>query len=122
MTKAQEVRQRRIERRQHDLTVVAEGIFDWILDLIDLDTKKGYLDSTKICLFKGEKKLRNIYGSEYKVYSIYDLSEPLKKFNKIEIFSKLKEVIENEDGYEVDLNRSAVFWDSTGILLEVFVK
>ncbi len=118
MTKAQEVRKRRLERKQQDLTVVAEGIFDWILDLIDLDTKKGYLGSTKICLFKGKKKLRAIYDSEEE----YNLAEALLKFDKYEIFEKLKEVIEKEEGYEVDFSRSAVLWDSTGILLEVFVK
>ena len=117
MTKAQEVRVKRLEKRQSDLTSQAEKVFDWILDLMDADTEKGYFGSITVCLFDGQNQIKTIAlnGTEY------DLTEVLLKFDRLAFFSKLKEVVEQEEGYKAILKPSTIFYDSKAILFEIVI-
>ena len=118
MTKAQEVRSRRLEKRQSDLTTRAEKVFYWILDLMDADTEKGYYGSFMVCLFDGQEQIKSstLNGTEY------DLTEVLLKFDRLAFFSKLKEVVEQEEGYKAILKPFTTFYDSKAILLEIVIE
>ncbi len=120
MTKAQEVRSRRLEKIQSDLTTEAKKIFDWILDLVDENTNTGhFLIPVKVCLFEGQSIIKD---SSFNYDKEYDLSEILFKYNRFELFTALKEVIDQEEGYSATLDTDAIFWDAKAIILEVVIN
>ena len=118
MTKAQQVRSRRLESRQNELTVETKRIFDWILDLIDADTKSGHYGSIKVCLFYDQDELRTTRLNN----EAYDMSKILLKFDRKQIFTKLKEVVEQEEGYKATVDTNATLWDSKAIVFQVVVE
>ena len=118
MTKAQEVRGKRLEKRQSDLTTRAEKVFYWILDLMDADTEKGYYGSFMVCLFDGQEQIKSSTLNGKK----YDLHEDLLKFDRLEFFSKLEEIIDREEGYKAILKPFTTFYDSKAILLEIVIE
>ena len=119
MTKAQEIRNRRLEKRQNDITVQAEKVFDWILDLIDADTQKGYFGSIKLCLFDDQHTIKTTAFDG----NTYDLGDTFFLQNdRLAFFSTLKQVVEQEDGFKAVLETSAIFYDEKAILFEVVIE
>lgn len=117
MTKAQEIRNRRLEKMQSDITAQAEKVFDWMLDLIDADTKKGYFGSIEVCLFDGQNKIKHTdFNSEY------DLGNVLLQHDRLAFFSELKQVVEQEEGFKAILKPSATLWDSKCIILQIVIE
>lgn len=118
MTKAQEVRSRRLESLQNELSEKTEKIFDWILDLMDEETKKGKFGAIEVYIYYDQDELR----FDMEGYYVYDLSKALQKFDRKQIFSKLKEVVEREEGYTATLNTNAAVWDEPAITFKVDVE
>lgn len=118
MTKAQEIRNRRLEKMQSDITAQAEKVFDWMLDLIDADTQKGYFGSIEVCLFDGQNKIKTtaLNGTEY------DLGDVLLQHDRLVFFSTLKKVVEQEDGFKAVLKPSATLWDSKAIIFQIVIE
>ena len=115
--KAQKIRRERLEMLNQGITTEAEKIFDWILNLIDEDTKKKYFGSVAVCLFEGQTilKTKSLNGTEY------DLTEALLRYDKIKIFKSLKKVVESEKGFKAILKLNDTFYDSKAIIFEVFI-
>lgn len=121
MTKAQEIRNRRLEKMQSDITAQAEKVFDWMLDLIDADTKKGYFGSIEVCLFADEHTIRTT-DLNGKKGTEYDLSDILLQHDRLALFSTLKKVVEQEDGFKAVLKPTATLWDSKCIIFQIFIE
>ena len=121
MTKAQEVRTRRLKKMQSDITVQVQKVFDWMLDLIDADTKKGYLGSIEVCLFYDETKIRtsNLSGKEGTEYELKDF---FLQHDRIEFFSALKKVVEQEEGFKASLNPDSTLWSSKCIIFQIVIE
>lgn len=116
MTKAQKVRNRRLESRQIALTTQAKKVFDWILDLIDADTQKGLFRPIEVCLFdKQHTILTTDLG--YKKGFEYFLDNFLLQHDWLDFFLTLKEVIEKEDGYTASLDPTATLYDTNLLLI-----
>ncbi len=120
MTKAQEVRRRRLDAIQKDITAQAEKVFDWILDLIDANTQKGHFGMVEVCLFEGQDiiKTTNFNG---KKGTEYDLGFFLLLHDKLELFEKLKEVVDKEEGFKSVLKPNATLYDSKAIIFQVVI-
>lgn len=118
MTKAQQVRSRRLESIQNELTEEAKKVFDSILDLIDADTKKGHYGTIEVCLFYDQYELKTTgYCNK-----VYDLSTILHKFDRQQFFTILKEVVEQEEGFKAVIKTDATVWDSKAIVFQVVVE
>lgn len=117
MTKAQQIRSRRLMSIQKELTKEAEKVFDWILDLIDSNTIKGDYRAIEVFLFYDQYELRTKDGKKS-----MDLSNIFLKFNRKQFFTTLKEIIEQEEGFKVDINTEAMIWESKAISCKVFVE
>ncbi len=120
MTKAQEVRGRRVEAIQKVLPAQAEKIFDWILDLIDTDTKRGFFCEVEVCLFNDQSiiKTTDLSGNEG---TEYDLECNLLPHDKLELFKKLKEIVDNEEGFKAVLKPNTIIGNSEAIIFQVVV-
>lgn len=119
MTKAQEIRNKRLEKMQSDITAQAEKVFDWMLDLIDADTKKGYFGSIKVYLFDGEHTIKTTPFGD-RTYNLGDTF--LLQHDRLAFFSTLKQVVEQENGFKAVLEPSAIFYDEKAILFEVVIE
>ena len=115
MKKAQEVRSRRLESLKNELNVEAEKIFDWLLDLMDEKTKKGEYEAIEVYSFYDGDEIRCTYGKTY------NLSKLLKKYSITQVFFKLEEVVEREEGFVATLDFKATKWDSKAITLKVSI-
>ena len=119
MTKAQEVRSRRLSIRQKKekekeklLTEEVEQIFAWILKLMDQETQSGEDDVTLVFSKNNQDKNSLWYHTWYApYYRRYDLSEILQYFNKKQIFTELKKVIEKEEGFRATVKYEVVMGD-----------
>lgn len=121
MTKAQEVRNRRLEKMRSDITAQAEKVFDWMLDLIDADTKKGYFGTIEVCLFDGQHTIKTTALSGKKGTE-YELGDVLLKHDRLAFFSTLKGVVEQEDGFKAVLKPDAILWDSKCIIFQIVIE
>ena len=119
MTKAQEVRNRRLEKMQGDITEQAKKVFDWILDLMDTDTQKGYFRSIKVCLFYDQHtiKLASLDGPTYPLSNTFFLQH-----DRLAFFSTLQQIVEQEEGFSAILEPSAIVYDEKAILLEIVIE
>ncbi len=116
MTKAQEVRRRRLESLENELNVEAEKIFDWLLDLMDEKTKKGEYEAIEVYSFYDGDEIRYAYEKTY------NLSKLLRKYSISIIYIKLKEVVEREDGFIATVDFKATKWDSKAITFKVGIE
>ncbi len=121
MTKAQKVRSRRLEKLQNDITEQAKKVFDWILDLIDEDTTKGNFSPFKVCLFNDQSTIKTAELSGEKGKS-YELGDFLLQHDRLEFFSTLKIIVEQEDGFNANFDTDAYWWGSKCILFEIVIK
>ena len=119
MTKAQEVRERRLEALKDDYFTEAEKIFSWILDLIDQDTEKKVYGTVSICIFEDESEI-NTMPLDGKAYQ---LNHFLSTHDKLQLFSTLKELINKEEGYKVvDFRPNTTYYDVKAMTLEISVQ
>lgn len=121
MTKAQEIRNRRLEKIQSDIIAQAEKVFDWMQDLIDADTKKGYFGPIQVCLFDNEHIIQTIDLSGKKG-SEYDLGDFLLNHDRMVFFSTLKKVVEQEEGFKATCFPNAILWNSKCIIFQIVIK
>ena len=121
MTKAQEIRNRRLEKMQSDITAQAEKVFDWMLDLIDAHIQKGYFGSIEVCLFDGQHTIKTtaLSGEEG---TEYELGEVLLQHDRLAFFATLKRIVEQEDGFKAVLKPDAIFFDSKCIMFEIVIE
>lgn len=121
MTRAQEVRNRRLEKIQSDITAQAEKVFDWMLDLIDAHTKKGYFGSLEVCLFDNQYIIQTTDLSGKKGTE-YNLRNVLLQHDRLAFFSTLKKVVEQEDGFKAVLRPNAVLYDVNCIVFQIVIE
>ena len=107
MLDPQEVRKRRQKAiqqsqiaRRDKLMEEAKNIFQWILKLIDEDTKKGRCSSITVYQYDNSNTIDA--GGEH-----YDRCS----FSRAEIFPIICEVINAEDGYHAEYRENMVYYD-----------
>lgn len=118
MTKAQQVRGRRLASIQNELNEETKKVFDIILALIDAGTNKGYYGATEVCLFYDQYELK----TPGYLCNVYDLSTILHKFDRLQFFTSLKEIVEQEEGFKAVIKTDATVWDSKAIVFQVVVE
>lgn len=119
MTKAQEVRERRLEAIKNDYFTESEKIFSWILDLIDQDTKKKVYGTVSICIFEDESEINTMPVGK----KAYQLSNFLLTHDKLQLFSTLKDLIDKEEGYRVvNFQPNTTYYDVKAMTLEISVQ
>lgn len=121
MTKAQSIRNRRLEKIQNDITAQAEKVFDWMLDLIDADTKQGYFGPIEVVLFDVQDTIK-YFDLNGEKGSEYELSDFFLQHDRLNFFSTLKKVVEQEDGFKAILKPDAILWDSKCIIFQIVIE
>lgn len=121
MTKAQEIRNRRLEKVQNDITVHAKKVFDWMLDLINSDTQKGYFGPIEVVLFDDQSTIKTTALSGKKGIE-YELGDVLIQHDRLAFFSTLKKIIEQEDGFKVNFYPDALYYDSKCIRFQIVIE
>ena len=121
MTKAQQIRNRRLEKMQSDITVQAKKVFDWMLDLIDANTERGFFGPMEVCLFDDQYTIKTTSLSGKKDTE-YELCDFLLHHDRLAFFSTLKKIVEQEDGFKANLQPDAIFWDSKCIMFEIVIE
>ena len=117
MTKAQEIRTRRLEKLEKSMNTEAEKIFDWILDLMDADTERGYFGEFRVFLCYDQNEIKTGHDDVK-----YDLSQVLLKYDRVKLFTSLSKLIDKEDGFKADLNVNGTIWDEKAIILNVVME
>lgn len=120
MTKAQKIRSKRLSALEKALESEAEKIFNWILDLMDADTKRGYFGPMEILLWYDQNGIKTPNNGIQ--YTVYDLSEVLLKYDRVKLFTVLDKLINEEDGFKSDLSLNAERWESKAIILKVTIE
>lgn len=117
MLDPKEVRKRRQEaiqqskiKRQDMLMEEAQKIFQWILELIDENTKKGHYCSVTVMQYDNSNYIKGC-GDNYEC-----------RFAREEIFPIICEVINAEDGYHAEYNKNAVYYDENAWSISVTVE
>lgn len=118
MTKAQQVRIRWLQKYNAAINVEAQKIFDWILDLIDANTQKGYYGSLDICLYYGEDEIIVKCQEEAK----YNLVDILLRYDRKKIFTSLCNLINKEQGFVATLNLNDCYYDAKAITLSIVIE
>lgn len=105
MEKAQRVRKTRQEFINYPLVSMANEIFDWVLDEFDARTKVMNFDPIQLYVYKSSIKttIKTTNGLEYKNSMIYFL----QSYSIEELFAKLKDIVDGEDGFSATLNSDA---------------
>lgn len=116
--KAQQVRSRRQKVKAEDLTTDAEGIFDWILDLIDADTKEKKFETVQVVLLKDQQTIKAI-GYSSKECTEYNIGSVLRNHEREKLFKKLKKIVDKEKGFKSDLKLNSTFWETKAIIFSV---
>ena len=118
MTKAQQVRTRRLQKYDATITLEAQKIFDWILDLMDANTEKSYYGSLDIFLYYGNDEIKVKCQKEAK----YNLGDILLRYDRRNLFTTLCNLINNEDGFVARLNLNDCYYDSKAITLSILIE
>ena len=118
MTKAQKIRSKRLKKLDEAINAEAEKIFDWILDLMDVNTEKGYFGGVDLFLWDDKSSIKELHNEEV----THDLTDVLLKYDRNKLFTTLAKLIDNEEGYKVTLNLNAYIWESKAILLSVVME
>ncbi len=119
MTKAQQVRNRRMKAMNQEMKEEAKKVFEWILDVIDQATARNYFPkSIRFCLYDTESTIQAlmIKNTEYELFDF------LMQHDRKAFFKQLKKIIEQEDGYTTQLDIDAIYWNAKAILLEVVIE
>ena len=119
MTKAQQVRSRRMKAMEQDLKKETEKVFSWILDLIDKATDQDYFPhSIRMFLYENDYTLRpiGIKNQEYNLFEVF------VKHGREGFFKKLKKTIDQEEGYTAKLDLHTTYWDEKATILEVVIE
>lgn len=118
MLNPQEVRKRRQEaiqqskaKRQDMLMEEAQKIFQWILKLIDEDSKQGCCNSVTIWQYKDCNTIK-VRGEQYGQC----------RFSIGEIFPIVCEIINHEEGYHAEYSENVVYYDEDAWQLTVTVE
>lgn len=125
ISKAQQVRMRRTNAFKRTLFLKLDEIFDWILDIINQKTDER--DYHKLILYIDEYRYLRVLDNEKKRednYGCYDLSKILSEYDEEFFVEKLKNKIEDEEGYKVKLKEECLNGakkPSTVIIVEVSV-
>ena len=125
ISKAQQVRMRRTNAFKRTLFLKLDEIFDWILDIINKKTDER--DYHKLILYIDEYRYLRVLDNEKKRednYGCYDLSKILSEYDEEFFVEKLKNKIEDEEGYKVKLKEECLNGakkPSTVIIVEVSV-
>ena len=117
MTKAQQVRTRRLQKQDAAIKVEAQKIFDWILDLMDANTEKGYYGSLDIILYYGDHEIFP-EGKEEEKYNLRDI---LLRYDRRTLFNTLYNLINDEEGFVARLNLNDCYYDSKAITLSILI-
>ena len=117
MTKAQQVRSKRLEKIHKTDDAEAQKIFDWILDLMDADTKKGYLGPIEVFMWYDRFHIQTNHSS-----ATYDLSKVHLEYDRVTLFTKLYQLINKEDGFKATLAVNGTLWYEKAIVLNVFIE
>ena len=117
MTKAQEIRSKRLEKFNISINAEAQKIFDWILDLMDADTERDYFGSCEVFLWYGQSKIQTNHEDVE-----YDLTEVLLQYDRVKLFNSLTKLIDKEEGFKADLNLDGNLWGEKAIILSVVME
>ena len=119
MLDPQEVRKRRQEaiqqskvKRQDMLMEEAQKIFQWILKLIDEDSKQGRCNSVAIWQYKDCNTIKASRDEQYGQC----------RFSIGEIMPIVCEIINHEEGYHAEYTEDAVYYDEDAWRLTVTVE
>lgn len=119
-TKAQKIRYNRLNSICN-LNEQAKEIFDWILDLIDEDTKRGIFESITVCLHSDSCKIerfKKLKGNAIEYFGqSYNLPDSISKHKRIQLFETLEEVVKSEDGFHIVCKND----DKLGIVCEIVI-
>ena len=118
MKKAQQVRTRWLQKYDAAINVEAQKIFNWVLDLMDANTEKGYFGSLDIFSYYDEHWIRVKCQKEAK----YDLTDVLLQFDRKKLFIALHNLINNEQGFVVTTNFDDIYYNSKAITLNIEIK
>lgn len=118
MKKAQQVRIRRLQKYNAAINVEAQKIFDWILDLMDANTEKGYYGSLDIFLYYGEDEINVKCQKEAK----YNLVDILLRHDRRNLFTTLCNLINNEHGFVARLNLNDCYYNIKAITLSIVIE
>ncbi len=121
MSRAQKIRSERLEAINQTITTEAKKIFDWILELMDVDNKRGYFKPIKFCLFSDSTILRPIETGFHDTRK-YDLTKAFTKCDVMTLFVKLKDVVEQEEGFLMRLDLDATYCESKAIIFEIVIS
>ena len=121
MTKAQEVRRRRLEKRSEGLTTEAEKIFSWILNLMSEDTSEGYLGALNLILRADTTKIRKIEMLR-KADETYDATSAILKYGRFALLEELENIVNREDGFEGKFTPHDIYDDKEYIIFRVVIK
>ena len=116
MIKAQQVRLRRLQKYNAAINVEAQKIFDWILDLMDANTEKGYYGSLDIFLYYGDHEI-NVEQEKAK----YNLVDILLRYDRKKLFTSLCDLINKNQGFVADLNLNDYHHKSKAITLSISI-
>ena len=107
MTKAQSVRYNRLNAIT-DCTNRAKQIFNWILDLMDSDTQRGHFEPINVQFSSHCNFLQTVKDSRSgKMYGEqYPLPENFSEHDCLKLFTTLKGVVEQEEGYTAHIKKS----------------
>lgn len=128
MLNAQDVCKRRLDTIESVLNTEVEQVFDWILKLIDRNTKNGIFGPLKLVLYHDENLLTELYKDDTKHYSSededieeiapeYDLSIITKNYRREDFFNYLANTIKQENRFEADVTYGDDYY-STNTFLE----
>ena len=98
MLDPKEVRKR---LQEAELMEESKKVFQWILELLDNDTKTGYFGSITVWQYDNTNSIDAGGGDKYEQCI----------FARDEIFPIICEVINNEEGYHAEYNPNAVIYD-----------
>lgn len=102
------------------LDVEVRKVCDWILDQIDANIDKKDYGPIEVYLLNNHYELRTGYSKK----ETYDLRLILKKFDIGPFFTRLQEIIEQEEGFEATL--SINLWenlcDTKVVDIKIFIK
>lgn len=115
MTKiAQEIRENRKKMIDQEISEEAEKIFNWILDLIDEDTKNKRFRDLNLYMRDDESTLSAENGTNY------NLSNFLLRHDRNRLFEVLKELIDSNEGFTAKFTHTT-FWDSPCIKFTIVI-
>ena len=121
MTKAKEVRTKRLEKKnqelEKELTKEVEKIFDWILDLMNDYTDRNLFETLELTFWKDNFKIMATHEETYDINGIVVLHHGLEK-----ICTRLCECFNREEGYVTNLNLNDKSWDVPCITLEINIE